>query len=278
MRKILVPIDLTESSDNAVNLTKRLVDKKNTEIVVLNIVNAPSDAVLHENGIVKEDQEIDLTAYMLEAQQNLKIIKSRYTGQENIVFRTEVGDINNIILGELSSGLYDLLVLGMAGQLTASFWSNTHTEYLSKYSKVPVLTLKCDRSNMPLDKIVFVSDFLTDDLIDLTILKNIAKKYNSQIILLKVVTDDQQRSDDEIKTMASSFAENNGLTNVEAYIHKAESVEEGIVTFCNANNIDLIAIGTHQRGGFSTLFRRSISQNIVRDLYHPIITIPIKQA
>jgi nucleotide-binding universal stress UspA family protein len=130
---------------------------------------------------------------------------------------------------------------------------------------------------MSFDKILFVSDFMEATKLNLEILRSIAKTFDSEIVLLKVITDNEQRSEEEIINMANEFAQQNALENFAVCMHKADTIEEGIVTFSHQNNIDLISIGTHQRGGFSTLFKRSISQNIVRNLYHPIITIPIAE-
>ncbi len=278
MEKILVPVDLTQSGDNAVKIAEKLATNEHAEIMILNIVPPPSGAVFMENGQVKDDGEIELSEHKKTAENNLNELKERYAFLPNKAFVVEIGDINNIIINKLKNETFSLLVLGMSGQLTSSFWSDSHTEYLSKYTNVPVLTIKCDRSGMLLDKILFVSDFLDDEKIDLSIIRELSRQFKAKLILLKIVTNDQQRSDDEIMNKAESFAEKNQLENYEIVIYSAGNIEDGIAMFSEENNIDLIAIGTHQRGGFSTLFRRSISQDIVRNLYHPIITIPIRQA
>jgi len=275
MKKFLVPVDLSHSGDNAVRIAERLSQGFDTEIHILNIVNSPSDAVLAFNGEIIEDEENDFAELKQQAVENKAALEERYGNVKNKSIEVLIGDINNIIISRLEKEEYDLLMLGMSGHHTSNFWTSSHTEYLSKVSTTPVLTLKCDRSDMSIDKIVFVSDFLTDEEINLSVLKKLSERYNSQIILLKVVLEDQQRTDEKIKEAAESFARKNELQNYDVQIYKANNVEDGIAMFCQENHIDLIAIGTHQRGGFSTLFRKSISQDIVRNLYHPIITIPM---
>ena len=275
MKRILVPVDLSHGSENAINIALRLSNESESELVIINVVNGPRAAVLLEDGSVKNDGEYDLSLHQTTAEKNRESLEKEYGHLPNVSVVVKIGSVNEIVLSMLQTQPYDLMVLGMTGQLATSFWSNSHTEYLSKHSNVPVFTLKCDRSNMSFEKILFVSDFLEATKLNLQILRSIAETFNSKIVLLKVVTDDQQRSDEAITEMAHKFAQENELDNYEVVIHKADNIEEGIVTFSHQNNIDLISIGTHQRGGFSTLFRRSVSQNIVRNLYHPIITIPI---
>ena len=275
MKKILVPIDLSEGSENAINIARNLSDQTKADITILHVVSSPRGAVLLEDGTVKDDGEHNLKVHQTKALEVRNRIEEKFDALTNINVKVKIGGVNEIILNELKASEYSLLVLGMTGQLAASFWTNSHTEYLSKHAQVPVLTLKCDRSNMSFEKIVFVSDFLQSEEANLSILRIFSNYYKSRLVLLKIVTEDQQRSEEEITSTAEAFAKENLLENFEVVIHKDVTVEEGIATFCNQNNIDLIAIGTHQRGGFSTLFRRSVSQNIVRSLYHPIITIPI---
>jgi nucleotide-binding universal stress UspA family protein len=277
MKRILVPVDLSHGSENAIKIALRLSRESHSELDIINVVNGPRDAVLLEDGSVKEDGEFNLSSHKNAADKNLEYLEKEYGHLPQVNIEVKIGGVNEIILNALQAQTYDLMVLGMTGQLAKSFWSNSHTEYLSKHSNIPVFTLKCDRSNMSFDKILFVSDFMEATKLNLEILRSIAKTFDSEIVLLKVITDNEQRSEEEIINMANEFAQQNALENFAVCMHKADTIEEGIVTFSHQNNIDLISIGTHQRGGFSTLFKRSISQNIVRNLYHPIITIPIAE-
>lgn len=276
MKRILVPVDLSYHGDIAVNIANKL-GNDDTEIVILNIIPTPGGAVLLENGQLKDDQEFDLSEYKNRAMHISTELDKRYASTSNRLIRVTIGDINNVILSQIQAESFDLLILGMTGHLVNHFWSESHVNYLSKHAPIPVLTLKCDRSNMNMDQIVFASDFLKNEKVDLNIIRDLAEHFNSKIILLKVVTNDQQRSDESILATAQEFAVSNHLTNFEIKIHQANNVEEGIATFCEENHIDLIALGTHQRNGFSTLFRKSISHDIVEKLYHPIITIPIER-
>lgn len=70
-----------------------------------------------------------------------------------------------------------------------------------------------------------------------------------------------------------SLQKNNELSNFEIVLFHFNNVEEGIDKYNEQNNIDLITTGNHQRGSFSTLFRKSILQDIVKTLYYPITII-----
>ena len=63
MKKILVPVDLSEGSENAVKIASKLSLQTNAKVVIIHIVNPPRGAVLLEDGTVKDDNEYDLTTF-----------------------------------------------------------------------------------------------------------------------------------------------------------------------------------------------------------------------
>ena len=71
------------------------------------------------------------------------------------------------------------------------------------------------------------------------------------------------------------FARINDLEKYTMELFTDSSVEGGLGKFCAENDLDLIALGSHQGYGFSKLFKGSISDDIVNHLYQPILTFPI---
>ena len=166
--------------------------------------------------------------------------------------------------------------MGSEGLFGKSIWSKgSHTEYISNHSDIPVLSLKCDRKNINLKEIVLVGDFLESEKINLSILKDIQTAYQSKLILLKIKTPSQVRTDEQIYNDMEAFAKNNELSNYVTKTYKDVTVESGIGKFTAENDIDMISLGSHHGHGFSKLFRGSISDDVVNHLFHPVLTFPI---
>ncbi len=136
--------------------------------------------------------------------------------------------------------------------------------------------MKCDRSDLKLDKIVLASDFQDSKKIDLNVLKTIQDAFNSTLVLLRINTTHDFESQDLTQKHMTKFVELNELSNVEFSTFNALSVEEGLVAFCDENNIDLIALGTHQKKAIFKLFRENISDDVINHIYHPVLSFPIR--
>lgn len=278
MKKILVPTDLTILGDYAYTIANKVAQESNAEIIILSVVLAPQNALFDEGGDIIEDGETDLTALRKkEADLNLKL-KEWSKGKTNLSkVITSIGNINQAIISCSKKENIDLIVMGTNGAHShALFAHHSHSEFLINHTDIPVITLKCDRSNLNLDTIVLVSDFLEPTAYSLDILKSIQTIFKSKLVLLKILTKNQVRTLSEIEKTILDFALINKLENYEIQLYKDTNVESGVSKFCAEKSIDLIALGTHQRSGFSKFFRHSITDDLVNNLFHPILTFPIK--
>jgi nucleotide-binding universal stress UspA family protein len=69
------------------------------------------------------------------------------------------------------------------------------------------------------------------------------------------------------------FAEMNGITNFESHLIHDMDVENGVVHFNQMNDMDLLCIGTHGKGG---LFHHSATEKLINHLFKPIISFHLK--
>jgi len=277
MKKILVPTDFSELGDFAYTFASILAKETAAEIIALYIVAGPPSAIYSPNGDLTNDEGNDYSEWQKKLDQNKTKLKAWTANKPDITSEiVTIGNIDNTILRISESNDIDLIVMGSEGLHQKSMWSKgSHTEYITNHSNIPVLSLKCDRKNIDLNQIVLVSDFLAAEKINLKVLKAIQAAYNSTLVLLKIKTPSQIRTDQQIIEDMEAFAKNNGLLNYEMRSYTDATVESGIGKFTAESDIDLIAIGTHQVHGFSKLFRDSISDDVINHLYHPLLTFPI---
>ncbi|MDH3278281.1 MAG: universal stress protein [Nitrosopumilus sp.] len=115
----------------------------------------------------------------------------------------------------------------------------------------------------------------------------IAKKFNSKLTLLTVIGSDidtsgmnltrAQEAHDEEENKAKDFLNkiknSNQMENVNIsvnIIHNS-SVVDGILSFADNNNIDLIVIGSHGRSGFKKLVLGSVASGVVTKAKCPVL-------
>ena len=278
MQKILIPTDFSELGDFAYTVATHLAKATGAKIMALSVLNGPPGAMYTNDGQLINDEGEDYSEWNKRLNENKEKMQAWISGKEDIVdSRCFIGNIDETILRCSEEHNVDLIVMGTHGLFMKSMWTpGSHTEYVTNHSSVPVLSLKCDRSDIDLSEIVFVSDFLEDQKVDLSVLKTIQKAYNAKLLLLKVLTSKENRTQEQIKQDMTSFVESNEVENYEMHTYSDDNVEGGIGKFCAEKDIDLIVLGTHQTRGFSKLFKHSVSDDVVNHLYHPILTFPIQ--
>jgi len=278
MKKILIPTDFSKLGDYAYTIANFLANKTGAKIDVISIVPGPQGAIYSKTGALLNDEGNDYTEWYNRLNIQKEKMEKWVEDKINIAqtFCT-IGNIDQYILDYANAQNMDLIVMGTEGLFNKNVWSKgSHTEFITNHADVPVLSLKCDRSDLNLQEIVFISDFLHNEKMDLEIVKSIQAAFNSKLRLLKIKKPNHQRTQEQIENDMKAFALTNDLSNYQMDVYEDKTVESGIGKFCAAEDIDMVVLGTHQAKGFSKLFRKNISDDVVNHLYHPILTFPIK--
>lgn len=278
MTTILLPVDFSELSDFAYILASHIAEKTKAKIDVVSIIPGPLGAFYSSAGELMNDEGNDYTEWSDRLAATKKSMENWIETKTHIsnTYCT-IGNVDDGIIRYATDHEVDLIVMGTDGLYSnSSIWSKpSHAEFISNHSPVPVLTLKCDRTDINLKEMILVSDFLNAQKINLSIVKALQSIFDSKLLLLKVKLNNSIRSKSEIESDMTAFANLNDLSNYELCIYDDESVEAGIGKFAAERDVDLIALGTHQKKGFSKLFRGSISDDVVNHLFHPVLTFPI---
>ena len=277
MKKILVPTDFGNLGNDAYQLALNIAEKAGATVDIISVVNGPRGATYSPDGQLLGDEGNDYKKWEEKLEASKQKMQAWLIDKHDISgSHSMIGDINDCILSYAVEHECDLIVMGTEGLFDQSIWSKpSHAEYVINHSPIPVLTLKCDRSNIDLRRIILAGDFLSHDSIDLRVLKNIQSLYDSEILFLKIMTPEAKRSSKQVQDDMDAFAMTNGIQHYSKHIYNDNNIEAGIGKFAAENDIDLIALGTHQRNGFSKLFRKSISDDIVNRLFHPVLIFPI---
>ena len=68
------------------------------------------------------------------------------------------------------------------------------------------------------------------------------------------------------------FAALNGIDNFECHLINDKDVENGVIHFNQMNEMDIICIGTHGKGG---LFHQNKKEKLINHLFKPIISFQL---
>lgn len=275
MKTILVPIDFSEHSEYALEVAAALAKKHNAGLVALHMMGL-SQAVLTKD----ESQEVFEAIYYMKLAEKrfaefldkdyLKGISVQTTVQNYKLFH-ELDDVAR----EFEA---DLIVMGSHGSSgLREIFVGSNTEKVVRSSEIPVLVIKNRMVDFSIDKVVFANNFNPDGIPSFLKARKFVNTLGAELQLVYINTPGEGfRSTQEMEERVVEFFKE-ALVDSEYSVddviyYNSYSVEEGIFTYCNKVNADLIAIPTHGRKGLAHFFSGSIGEDLVNHSDLPVIT------
>ena len=278
MKNILVPTDFSKNCNKAEELGIEMAKLYNSEIHFFHLMKTPVDWVkldkqkekrypetLKEIGVVKSKLR------ELEKKAEHEGLKCRTflqfdSGQKDILEHSGHFHHDFIVTG--SSG-----TKGVIREITGS-----NVEKIVRKANAPIIVVKEEDVTFPFKDILFVSSFEEDVTHPFQEVLSIAKKCDAKIHLLRVNTETDFNSIELGLNPVKEFLEKfPNLKNFSMSVHNESSVEAGINTFLKHQPADLIAMSTHGKTGFLSLFSKSIAEGVTNHSVLPVMTIHIKK-
>lgn len=274
MKQILVPTDFSEHAENALKVAAQIAKKNNSEIIILHILELPSqmnDAVLGGASIP------ETMLFIKKANEMLHEVSSKpYLDGISI---TEIVKIDKPIHGisQISKEHEaDLIIMGSHGSSgIEELLIGSTTEKVVRNSEIPVLVIKNDIPNFNSSNIIFASDFSDETKKPFEKLINLSKFFESKIHLVTICTPNSFKPTHVAEKAMNDFISEFQLTNYQTHIYNDTNIEKGIINFSNSINADIIGMCTHGRTGFAHFFNGSISEGLVNHAIKPVITFKI---
>ena len=274
MNNILVPTNFSENCRKAEELGLKMAEFYNSEIHFFHLIKTPVDWVRLDKQ--KEDRYPETKLEIGSAKADLRELEKKAEGQ-GLKCRTFLefnGEISNI-LSHCGHFEHDFIVTGSSGTkggIRELLGSNV--EEIVRKAEVPVIVVKDKDVSFPFKDILFVSDFKEDVTKEFQHVKSLAEKCDARIHLLKVNTKTDYNSIEQGLQPIKDFLKNfPGLTTYSMNVYNESGVEEGINDFLAYKNVDLIAMCTHGRTGFLSLFSSSTVEKVTNHSELPVMTI-----
>lgn len=276
MKNILVPTDFSENCTKAAHLGIKMAKMFNAEIHFLHLMTTPVDWVklnkLKEKRYPETVKQIGIAKAKLrelEKEAEHEGLKCRTflqfdSGQKDILEHSGHFHHDFIITG--SSG-----TKGLVREITGS-----NVEKIVRKATVPIIVVKEDEVTFPFKDILFVSAFEEDVSHQFQAVVSIAQKCDAKIHLLRINTEtDFNNIELDLKPVMVFLEKFPNINKYSLNVYNETSVEAGINTFLNHQSADLIAMSTHGKTGFLSLFSKSIAEGITNHSALPVMTIHI---
>jgi len=182
MNNILVPVDFSEASSNALSYALQLFGKEAMSITLVHIFGARSTALMMKNidGVLRKDAESQLDKLLKTYKADYPDVHFETKIRKNypvdtIVQLSKTGDYNFIVMGTKgASGLKEVFMGSIAGGVVAG-------------ASTPTIVVPDNYGFKPLNDIVFaVSDQEIHNFDAIIPLRDLALKQQSKLVLLHV--------------------------------------------------------------------------------------------
>lgn len=273
---ILLLTDFSDLSSYARFLADKCAGTLDANLHVLKVIDVPSEIELSPDGELISGMAGQTNHLMLEREESVRLMQE-WTKQLNSNINTHVsfGHFQRRVSQFIEKEAIDLVIMGTHGVTgVKELLSGSMTERLIKENRVPVLSVKCDRSDVQFDHILLTGDF--DGLFDFDIIKKIQAAFQSKIHLLSVIKK-QSESLNRLSKM-EEFVNLNGLDNTELHTVISNDTEQGIEDFMNQYetenkvSIELLAVEKKDKSALGYLFTGCQATSIVNHVWRPIIT------
>lgn len=283
MARILVPTDFSEQADHALKIAVKLAKSMQAEIQLLHVLDIPEADKY--SGI----ENISFTGEMsggsgMDDVFFVKLVEKTRERMADLMGRPEFDDLKvydklqvgspyKIIYEEASKGKVDLIVMGTTG---TSNWEEelvgSNAEKVVRKAKCPVLTVSQPVEVDQIKKIAYASDFGHNHAKVIRVLKEAATLFGAEIHLVKINTPSDFKNDNENYAILRSFAKENKLENYQVHVYNYENEEDGIISFAEEFDMNMIVMATEGRIGFSRLLEGSIAEDVVNYSKIPVLT------
>lgn len=269
--KVLIPTDFSVQAEYAYIMVKKLAERALIDIHFLHVLDVPDTVTMDEKGGIETCGEIDVNYVISQkniADRKLNNLKTLYG--EDINTHLVLGKVTQDTVKFAEKNNFDLIVMGTKGAWgLKEMLSGSEAQSIARRSKVPLLTLMCDRSDLNIENILLVHDFTKHEKVDMTLMHKLIKAFNTKVHLLQITSRQSDSEKQVTQNAMNTFANDNNLNNIETHIIIDGDVEKGVLHFEQLFKMDIICIGTHGKGGF---FHKSATEKLINHLFKPIIS------
>ncbi len=275
MKKILVPLDFSETSDNAFVYALELAKLFKAELVLLHTFDLPivdSQSMPINYATIYDAIELTNFEHFRDKMPALRAMAEARKAEHIVMNHILMdGDLAFSVKKVVKQEKIDFVVMGTKG---ASGWIDsfigTNTGAVISDVSVPVLSVPLEAKYSKIETIAFTTRFRPKDIEALQKVLVLAKKLQAKVKCLYVKTPSSDVTEETIKRWESHFEDEE---NLQFYIIPNEHVKTSIEDFLVNQEADLLAMLTYKRNFFVELFTNTTTQKLAQSLKTPILAL-----
>ena len=273
MKTILVPVDFTETAKKGIDYALMLTKNNAAKIVLINAWNLPETHpsmmfTLHD--AVREQHE----SAMLDLLEKTK----KETDNKNLLLEgiVDAGNIVALIKNTASKINADFIIMGTEGAtgFKEVFLGSNASEVI-EHTPCPIMAIPFQAAINPPKKIVFASNFETQDIEDLKKLITWFKPFNCSFSIIHV-GDPKHKDLNDFEDFIINAKEKLFPESFNYSYLSNDNVQDGIQEYIKNNKIDLITLSVRKHSFLQQFLNRSLTKKIAYHTTIPLIAFPIE--
>ncbi len=263
MKKIIVPLDFSDDSVNALDFAVSIAKKTEAEIVMLNVIKTSRFDFFKgvENVATKGDFETLISRY--------KDFASR------IQYKIRKGKVYREIVEEAIEQKAFLIIMGSHGiSGFEEIWVGSNTFRVVSEAPCPVVTLRKEFQKRSIDKIVLPIDTTFESRQKIPMTVEIAKLFDAEIHIRGVCINEVENELIKVKKYVAQtreVIEKQGVSKIVDSFAEGKNKSKMALDYANEVGADLISIMTEQEEDFSINLMGSYAQYMVHHSNVPIL-------
>ncbi|MGK7394735.1 MAG: universal stress protein [Candidatus Cyclobacteriaceae bacterium M3_2C_046] len=276
LKKILIPVDFTERSVNALKHAIELSHQLPSELYLLHV---------YHRKIIRLPRKMEGSKLNLRNLQAYSLKKAGHQidqkfselingvpelNKKSFQIRKVLGNTENEILTFAENNKIDLIIMGTKSIYgLEEVWGKVTAQIVDKAS-CPVLVIPENSTKLELNKIALACDYKKMDLNSLHFLKELAQACEAELEVINI-SPGGKKTEKEIK---NALYLNDYVKPVNRRFKHAEgeNVEEELVNYVGSNNIGLLALVRKQRSLIGKFFHQSLTKKMVKHASMPLLT------
>jgi len=274
MKQIIVAIDFSKTSLNALAYGIHIANKAKADVQMVWVDNTTSEEVVFE-GFAHEERN-EKIALLKELQENYS--KSLKGGK--LDYKTRKGKVYIEIAHQAKCINADLIVLGTHGVSGfEEFWIGSNANRIVTNAPCPLITLRHDFKVGDIHKIVLPIDSSQETRQKIPVVSQIAQLYKSEIHILSLYSTNlksvHKRVDHYVQHVVDYFEEKK--IRYAAVKQESENITRATIDYAQATGADLIAIMTEQGTTTANIFLGPYAQQMVNHSPVPVLSMRSKE-
>ncbi len=280
MKKILIPIDLSEHSDRPMAAAKLLADQAETELLLLHAYqpyapDMPDMTVPGAVGMIPLSPEIE--------QSFKKRLNDEVTALEGEGFRVQglwsIGGVEPAVMDAIKEYRPDLVIMGRSGEggFLDSLIGSSATD-IGLEAKCPVLIVPPHASPTKFKEIVYATQLEYEENDVLRRALPVFERMAGRVTFLKISSPAQPNVQDDnqyLSQIMSTF----GIPRQAFVERESGAVLQGIEDYCDEIDADLLVMSTRKRGFIEAFFTNpSLTKKMILHTHIPLLVYHIEDS